>query len=35
MKQQLCKKAEKASKIISKVGKNAWIKAIREGKAQR
>lgn len=35
MKQQLYKKAEKASKIISKVGKNAWIKAIRESREQR
>lgn len=34
-KQQLCKKAEKASKIISKIGKNAWIKAIRESREQR
>ena len=35
MKQQLYKKAEKASKIISKVGKDAWIKAIRESREQR
>ena len=35
MKQQLYKKAEKASKIISKVGKEAWIKAIRESREQR
>jgi len=35
MKQQLYKKVEKASKIITKVGKNAWIKAIREGRQQR
>jgi len=35
MKQQLYKKAEKASKIISKVGKDAWIKAIRESRDQR
>lgn len=35
MKQQLYKKVEKASKIITKVGKNAWIKAIRESRQQR
>lgn len=35
MKQQLYKKAEKASKIISRVGKDAWIKAIRESREQR
>jgi len=35
MKQQLYKKVEKASKIITKVGKDAWIRAIREGRKQR
>ena len=35
MKQQLYKKVEKASKIITKVGKDAWIKAIRESREQR
>jgi len=35
MKQQLYEKAEKASKIILKVGKDAWIKAIRESREQR
>jgi len=35
MKQQLYEKAEKASKIISKVGKGEWVKAIREGREQR
>jgi len=35
MKQQLYEKVEKASKIITKVGKDAWIKAIRESREQR
>ena len=35
MKEQLYKKAEEASKIILKVGKNAWIKAVRETREQR
>jgi len=35
MKQLLHKKAEKASKIILKVGKDAWVKAIRESREQR
>jgi hypothetical protein len=35
MKQQLYKKVEKASKIITKVGKDAWIRTIREGRKQR
>ena len=35
MKQQLYKNVEKASRIISKVGKDAWIKAIRESREQR
>jgi len=35
MNQQLYEKAEKASKIISKVGKGTWIKAIRESREQR
>jgi len=35
MKQELYKKVEKASKIITKVGKDAWIRAIREGRKQR
>ena len=35
MKQQLYKKVEKASKIITRVGKDAWIRAIREGRKQR
>ena len=35
MKQQLYEKVEKASKIITKVGKDAWIKAIREDREQR
>jgi len=35
MKQQLYKKVEEASKIITKVGKDAWIKAIREDREQR
>ena len=34
MRQQLYRKAEKASKIILKVGKNAWVKAIRESREQ-
>ncbi|MEM3403016.1 MAG: hypothetical protein QXJ17_00480 [Nitrososphaeria archaeon] len=35
MRQLLHKKAEKASEIILKVGKDAWIKAIRESREQR
>ena len=35
MKQQLYKKAEKASRIISKVGKDAWTRAIRESREHR
>jgi len=35
MKQQLYKNVEEASRIISKVGKDAWIKAIRESREQR
>lgn len=35
MRQQLYKKAEEASEIILKVGKDAWIKAIRESREQR
>ena len=35
MKQQLYEKSEKVSKIILKVGKDAWIQAIRESREQR
>lgn len=35
MKQQLYEKIEEASKIITKVGKDAWVRAIREDRKQR
>lgn len=35
MNELLCKKAEETSKIASKVGKNEWIKAIRESREER
>ena len=34
-KELLCKKADEASKIISKVGKDEWVKAIRESREER
>jgi antitoxin component of RelBE/YafQ-DinJ toxin-antitoxin module len=34
-KEQLCKEAEKASKIISKVRNEEWVKAIRESREER
>ncbi len=35
MKQQLYQKIEKTSKLILKVGKEAWVKAIRESREER
>jgi len=35
MKRQLYKKIEEASKIIAKVERDEWIKAIRESREQR
>ena len=35
MRLQLYRKVEKASEIIRRVGREAWIKAIREGREQR
>ncbi|MCP8313134.1 MAG: hypothetical protein H3Z53_02015 [archaeon] len=35
MKQNLYEKTEEASKIILKVGKDSWVKAIRESREQR
>lgn len=35
MKQRLYEKVEKASKIITKVGKEAWVKAVRESREDR
>ncbi|MGQ9469723.1 MAG: CopG family transcriptional regulator [Nitrososphaerales archaeon] len=35
MKHQLYEKVEEASKIILKVGKDSWVKAIRESREQR
>jgi len=35
MRELLYKKIEKASRIITRVGKDAWIKAIRESRDER
>lgn len=35
MQKLLYEKVEKASKIILKVGKEAWVEAIREGRMER
>ncbi|MEM2104440.1 MAG: hypothetical protein QW717_06085 [Candidatus Bathyarchaeia archaeon] len=35
MKQRLCKKVEEASGIIKKIGKETWIKTIRESREER
>lgn len=35
MKQQLYQKIEKTSKLILKIGKEAWVKAIRESREER
>jgi len=32
---QLCGKVERASEIIRRVGREAWVKAIREGREER
>lgn len=35
VRKRLCKKAEDASGIILKVGRNAWVKAVRESRDER
>jgi len=35
LKMQLYRKAKKASEIIKKVGRESWIKAIRESREER
>ena len=35
MRQQLYEKVGRASKIIMRVGRDSWVKAIREGRGQR
>lgn len=35
MKQRLYKKVEEASKIILKVSKEAWVRAVRESREER
>ena len=35
MKQRLYQKVEKASKLVLKIGKESWVKAIRESREER